>query len=162
MGGRPNRVTVQVTAPLAGLVVALVDVPDPLYAGGMLGIGLAILPAEPDPPGLVVAVAPCSGRLTSVYPHAVMVAPDAERAVLVHLGLETAGLDGDEFEVGVGPGQRVTEGQALISWSPEAVRAGGRSTLCPVVALQAAAADVLHVVAPGEQVEAGQVLLLWS
>ena len=42
------------------------------------------------------------------------------------------------------------------------VREGGRSTLSPVVALQGGADDVLQLVAPGEHVEEGQALLLWS
>lgn len=166
MTGRPMRPTVELTAPLAGTVVALEDVPDPVFSGTGVGPGLAILPREPDvstgATGRVVVVAPCAGRVRSLYPHAVMIGLDADRAVLVHLGVDTGQLEGAGFDVATAEGDRVTAGQPLIGWSPEGVRAGGRSTLCPVVALQGSPEDVLQVVAPGEQVEEGQALLLWS
>ena len=109
-----------------------------------------------------MVVAPCDGRLTSVYPHAVMVQIDPHRSVLVHLGLDTAQLQGDGFDVVAREGDLVVTGQPLVSWSPAAVRADGRSTLSPVVALQARPADIAHLVEPGDQVEEGQAVLLWS
>ena len=166
MSGRLVRPTVAVTAPLAGTVVSLEDVPDPVFASLVVGPGVAILPREPDvatgATRRVVAVAPCAGRVRTLYPHAVMIGLDVDRAVLVHLGLDTGQLEGVGFDVATSEGERVTAGQPLIGWSPEGVRAGGRSTLCPVVALRGGPEDVLQLVAPGEQVEEGQTLLLWS
>src|SRR5665648_519436 len=40
--------TTQVVSPMSGTVVALSDVPDPVFAALMIGPGLAILPDEPD------------------------------------------------------------------------------------------------------------------
>lgn len=37
---------IEITAPIAGKVVALEDVPDPTFAQGILGPGIAIEPAE--------------------------------------------------------------------------------------------------------------------
>ena len=151
-------------APLAGTVVSLTEVPDPVFAGSVIGPGLAIQPDEPDETGgpRVVVVSPCSGRLLSVYPHAVVVAVDSERAVLVHLGVDTEDLASACFDVVVTEGDTVEAGQPLLAWSPWCVREAGRSTLCPVVALQAGADDVAMAVAPGERVAEGQVLLAWT
>lgn len=48
-----------VTAPLPGTVLALAEVPDPVFAQGMVGAGAAIEP----PAHPVEVVAPISGRL---------------------------------------------------------------------------------------------------
>jgi len=152
-------------APLAGTVVALADVPDPVFSGAVIGPGLAILPDEPDTHEAstrVVVVSPCTGRLLSVYPHAVVVGVDSERAVLVHLGVDTEDLAPACFDVAVVEGDTVESGQPLLAWSPECVRREGRSTLCPIVALQADAVDVAVMVVPGQQVAEGQVLLSWA
>ena len=159
--------TTQVVAPLSGTVVALSDVPDPVFADAVIGPGLAILPDEPAGSGepgeavRVVVVAPCGGRMVSVYPHAVVVALDADRSVLVHLGVDTEDLATACFDVAVEEGELVVAGQPLLAWSPECVRARGRSTLCPVVALQAEPDEVTVLVAPGDQVAEGEALLSW-
>lgn len=151
-------------APLAGTVVPLDEVPDPVFSGAVIGPGLAILPDEPENAdgARVVVVSPCTGRLLSVYPHAVVVGVDSERAVLVHLGIDTEDLSSACFDVAVTEGDIVEAGQPLLAWSPECVRAVGRSTLCPIVALQAEADDVVLVVSPGDRVAEGQVLLSWT
>lgn len=165
MHGRQARTTVQVVAPMAGTVVALEDVPDPVFSGRVVGPGLALVPTEPqagDGTTRVVVVSPCSGRVVSVYPHAVMVESEPDRSVLVHLGLDTGQLEGRGFDVVAAEGERVVAGQPLLAWSPEQVRSGGRSTLTPLVALQAQRADVVALVEPGDVVAEGQVVLLWS
>lgn len=164
MRDRDTRPTTDVVAPLAGTVVALEDVPDPVFADAVVGPGLAI---EPDPPDesagavRVVVVAPVAGRMISVYPHAVVIAVDAERAVLVHLGVDTEDLAPACYDVAVVEGEQVEAGQALLAWSPQGVRRAGRSTLCPVVALQADDAELEAAVVPGERVAEGQTLLTW-
>lgn len=168
MSNRQSRPTLEVVAPLAGVVVALEDVPDPVFSGSVVGCGLAIAPAGSEPVGVdevearVVVVAPCTGRLRGVYPHAVMVQVDSHRAVLVHLGLDTAQLEGAGFDLAVQEGDWVVQGQPLLAWSPAQVRAGGRSTLCPVIALQATATQVVRLLEPGDLVAEGQGMLLWS
>lgn len=158
-----THVMTQVVAPLSGTVVALSDVPDPVFADEMIGPGVAILPDEPpeDEAVRIVVVAPCAGRMVSVYPHAIVIAVDAERAVLVHLGVDTEDLASACFDVAVEEGEDVVEGQPLLGWSPECVRIRDRSVLCPVVALQAEPDDVSLLVGPGDQVTEGQALLQW-
>lgn len=146
-----------VRAPLAGTVVALADVPDPVLAAAMVGPGVAI---DPVGDGEVAAVAPIDGTLTKLHPHAFVVTAPYGRAVLVHLGLDTVELHGAGFTLQAAEGDVVRAGDVVVTWDPGAVAAGGRSVLCPVVALEAAAkavspADLAALVA------AGDPLLTW-
>ena len=82
-----------VRAPLAGRVLPLADVPDPVFAGQIVGAGLAIEPA--DGATGVVVTSPVAGRVAKVHPHAFVVALEGTTTgVLVHLGIDTVGLKG--------------------------------------------------------------------
>lgn len=124
-----------VTAPLSGTAVPLSEVPDPVFAGEIVGPGVAIRPEV----GAGLVTAPIAGVLLKVRPHAfVVVAPDG-RAVLVHLGIDTVSLDGQGFTVRGTEGASVAIGDPVIEWDPDAVVAAGLSAICPIVALEAAA-----------------------
>lgn len=148
-----------VLAPLGGVVRALADVPDPVFSAELVGPGLAV-----DPPrdGVVTAVAPVAGTVVKLHPHAFVVAGEGGRGALVHLGLDTVQLGGQGFTLHVAEGATVAAGDAVVSWDPAAVEAGGRSPVCPVVALDARAGTVSQVVEPGTSVAAGDPLLTWD
>lgn len=133
-----------VRAPVAGAVIAVADIPDPVFSAALVGPGAAI---RPDPVTGGMAVAPIAGTVVKLHPHAFVVAADDGRAVLVHLGIDTVELHGDGFELHVAEGDRVEAGQPIIGWDPAAVRAGGRSPVVPVVALDAEPSE-LEDIAP--------------
>jgi tRNA A-37 threonylcarbamoyl transferase component Bud32/membrane-associated phospholipid phosphatase len=84
-----------VLAPVPGRALPLAEVPDPVFAGEMVGPGTAI-----DPPrGPVEALAPVDGRILKLHPHAYVVVAEAGRAVLVHLGIDTVQLHGEGFSL---------------------------------------------------------------
>jgi len=149
-------VAVHVKAPLAGTAVELADVPDPVFSTAMVGPGLAI---DPDrAPGTVVA--PVSGTLVKLKPHALVVVADAGRGVLVHLGIDTVNLDGEGFTLLANEGDAVEVGQPIVAWNPADVEARGLSPICPVVALDAAA-DLVKDHASGS-VDIGEPLFTWN
>lgn len=118
-----------VLAPVPGRAVALVDVPDPVFSQGMVGYGAAI-----DPPrGVVDAVAPVSGKLLKLLPHAYVVMTPDNVGVLVHLGLDTVALNGAGFTAHVSEGDNVTAGQVVISYDVPSVEAAGLNPIVPVV-----------------------------
>ncbi|WP_159812953.1 PTS sugar transporter subunit IIA [Actinomyces sp. zg328] len=151
--------TLEVLSPLAGAVVTLDDVPDPVFSGRLIGPGLAVDP--PRAPGEVVTLAPIPGRVAKIHPHAFVIAADDGRSVLVHLGLETVGLGGGGFTVHREEGARVRAGDPIITWSPARVEEDGFNPVVPIVALDAGAAD-LALVAPGTAVAPGDALITWS
>lgn len=147
-----------VLAPMAGVVRALADVLDPVFAQGMVGPGVAVDPTD----GRVLA--PVAGVVVAIRPHALVVRADGdvERDVLVHLGIDTVGLGGEGFELLVAEGDRVAAGAPVVDWDPCAVVDAGLSATCPVIALQAGAGSVRVLVPPGGAVAAGTPLLTWS
>jgi sugar PTS system EIIA component len=146
----------RVLAPVPGRALPLAEVPDPVFAGEMVGPGTAI-----DPPrGPVEALAPVDGRILKLHPHAYVVVAEAGRAVLVHLGIDTVQLHGEGFSLLAAEGDQVAAGAPVVRWDAGAVEAAGRSPVCPVVALEAAS-DALADVVTGGQVDAGAVLFTW-
>lgn len=57
-------------------------------------------------------------------------------------------------------GDRVSAGQPVVAWDPAAIEAGGRSPVCPVVALDALQGSVTGVAAGA--VHVGDELFRWD
>ncbi|BBF99129.1 MULTISPECIES: PTS sugar transporter subunit IIA [Pseudonocardia] len=146
--------TLYVAAPVAGRVVPLPDVPDPVFAEQMLGSGLAIEP----PSGSVHAVAPIAGTLAKLHPHAYVVVGDDGAGVLVHLGIDTVGLAA--FTLHAGEGDSVGVGQPVVTMDADLVRGHGLSAICPVV-LMDSLPDGTHAHATGD-VRPGDPLFSWD
>src|SRR6185312_7002251 len=123
--------TTSVLAPVGGRAVPLQDVPDPVFSQGMVGYGAAI-----DPPrGVVDAVAPVSGKILKLLPHAYIVMTPDNVGILVHLGLDTVQLNGEGFTTHVSQGDDVTAGQVIITYDVPSVEAKGLNPIVPVVVM---------------------------
>ena len=149
--------SLEILSPVAGRVVPITEVPDPVFAQAMVGPGVAVQPSG----GRSDAVAPVDGTVATLHPHAYVVATDDGKAVLVHLGIDTVKEKGEGFTLHVVKGEQVRAGQPIVSWDPEAVTAAGYSAIVPVVALDAAA-DVLSGLDADRDVEAGARLFGWD
>jgi PTS system glucose-specific IIA component len=149
--------TLAVLAPVTGAVLPLAEVPDAVFAEAIVGPGVALDP-ERRP---LAAVAPVTGRIVKLHPHAFVVLTGTGRAVLTHLGIDTVQLKGEGFERLLAEGDEVTVGTPVIAWDPAAVEASGRSPICPVIALDAAA-GAISLSAVGERVDAGAKLFRWT
>ena len=151
--------TTTVLAPVPGRAVALGDVPDPVFSQGMVGFGAAI-----DPPDEVVeAVAPVSGTLLKLMPHAYVVMTTGNVGVLVHLGLDTVALNGEGFTTHLEQGMQVTAGQVVITYDIPAVRAKGLNPIVPVVVMDERVLSNIEVTPPvGAHLAAGAGLFVAS
>ncbi|MDO4243197.1 MAG: PTS glucose transporter subunit IIA [Actinomyces sp.] len=148
-----------VQAPLAGTVVPLGLVPDPVFSAGLLGPGTALDPRR-DAGGQVVVRAPVAGTVTKLHPHAFVVMT-RERSILVHLGLDTVTLEGRGFTTRTQEGAGVDAGAPMVSWSPAAVEAAGLNPLLVLIALDGAQED-LALSAEGTVLEAGETAFTWG
>ena len=116
-------------APIEGEAVAITEVPDPTFAEGMLGNGIAIMPTD----GKVCA--PVNGTVETMFDtgHAVTLVSESGMEILIHVGLETVGLNGAPFQVMVKNGQAVKKGDILMIAALEAIKAAGLPTITPVL-----------------------------
>ena len=116
-------------APMAGKAVPITEVPDPTFAEGMLGNGIAIEPTE----GKVYA--PCDATVDMMFTtgHAVSLVADCGAEILIHVGLETVSLEGKPFKVLVANGDKVKKGQLMIEVDLDAVKTAGLPTITPML-----------------------------
>ena len=128
-----------VLAPVKGRAVPMHEVPDPVFAQLMTGPGAAVDPLRE----VVDAVAPVSGTVFKLHPHAYVILTATGVGVLVHLGLDTVQLGGKGFSTHVREGDDVTAGQLVTTYDVPAVEAAGRNPIVPVVALDRQAADLV-------------------
>lgn len=144
-----------ILSPCSGRVITLDEVPDPVFAGRIVGPGVAI---DPDRRAATV-VAPISGRLVKVHPHAFVIA-GADVAVLVHLGIDTVQLGGDGFTVHAAERTDITAGDPIVSWDPSVIEAGGRSPVVPIILLDVPVEAPVDAVC-GPTATTGEHLLTW-
>ncbi len=145
----------EVLSPLTGSVLPLETVSDATFAEGLVGKGVAIVPAE----GLVKA--PFDGEvmmLTSTN-HAIGLRSVEGVEMLIHIGLETVELNGAGFELLVKDGQKFQQGDALLRFDLADIKAQGYNLVTPVVITNASQfLDVIHTAEA--KVVAGETKLL--
>ena len=153
--------TTPVLAPVQGRALALTEVPDPVFSQGMVGYGAAI-----DPPREVVdALAPVSGKILRLLPHAYVIMTADNVGVLVHLGLDTVQLNGAGFNTHVAQGDTVTAGQLIITYDVLAIVDAGYSPVVPVVVMderEPSNISVSDAVSSGADITSGATLFTAS
>ena len=148
---------VVLTAPLNGTVVALEDVPDPVFSSGAVGKGAGI---EPSDGASIKVVAPADGSVV-VAPssgHAYGLALDNGLEILIHVGIDTVNLKGKGFDVKVGKGDRVKAGQTLVVVDRAVIEEAGYKLVTPVLVTNYMNFAEVEVIADGS-IEAGTDLI---
>ena len=121
---------VPVSAPMAGTVIDLSDVPDPVFSSKAVGDGLGIEPADD---GAIVSPVDATVTMVAGTGHAIGFQGESGLEVLLHLGVDTVELEGAPFDLSVKVGDTVKAGQSLGTMDLEAVRAAGKATTAIVV-----------------------------
>ena len=117
------------SACLNGTVVPLADVKDEAFASGVLGDGIAIEPSDGE------LVAPADGEISSTFEthHAVGMTTADGAELLMHIGIDTVKLGGKHFTYLVNEGDKVKNGQPLIRFELEAIKAEGYAVTTPII-----------------------------
>jgi glucose-specific phosphotransferase system IIA component len=102
-------------SPLNGEIIPLEEVNDPAISEKMLGDGFAIKPDN----GKVVS--PVSGVITALYPtgHAIGILSDEGYEFLIHIGVNTFKLKGEEIKVHIKAEQHVKQQELLVEFNKE-------------------------------------------
>ncbi|MGB6406332.1 MAG: N-acetylglucosamine-specific PTS transporter subunit IIBC [Planococcus donghaensis] len=115
--------------PIQGDIIPLSEVPDEVFATGMMGPGFAIMPTGN------ILYSPVDGRVVSVFPtkHAIGIQTDTGVDLLIHVGLDTVKLKGQGFETLVEQDTFVQRGDALLKLDLEFLKANAPSIATPVI-----------------------------
>ena len=121
------------SSPLSGWLRPLDAVPDQVFAGRMLGDGVAIDPLD----GILHA--PCAGEVVTINAsgHAVTLRHDTGLEVLIHIGIDTVALGGRGFMPAVKAGDRVQAGNVLIRFDLDLIVTAAPTILTPVIVVDA-------------------------
>ena len=142
-----------VLAPITGTVIPLGAVPDPVFAGQMVGSGAAV---EPPAGEAFDVVSPVAGKVVKLLPHAFVVVERSGKGVLTHVGIDTVKLKGEGFKLLIAQGDIVDAGEPIMHVDPAAALAAGYSMVSPVVVLDTKP-DTTTLIAEGD-VAAGENL----
>ena len=135
---------------LSGKTVAIEEVPDATFAQKVLGDGIAIEPTD----NVLVAPMDCTVEQTMEGSnHAVGLVMANGLEILLHIGLDTVGMNGDGFTIHVKEGDRVKAGQKLITFDPEKIKAAGHPLTTMMVITNDA--DYTFRFDAGKEVKAG-------
>ncbi|MFB5678406.1 PTS glucose transporter subunit IIA [Paenibacillus terreus] len=118
-----------IMAPITGQAVSLEQVPDPAFAGKMMGEGAAIEPAEGK------MYAPFDGKVAQLIKskHAVILEHESGAQVLIHVGIDTVSLKGSAFSPAVQTGDKVKQGQLIMEFDMDMIREAGLPVITPVI-----------------------------
>ena len=100
-----------VCAPVSGKVIPQEKIADEIFAQGLPGKGIGILPSG----GTVVAPFDGTVIMAAGTGHAVALKNVTDVKVLIHVGIETVELEGQGFQLFVSEGERVKKGQKLLA-----------------------------------------------
>ena len=118
-----------IVSPIKGKVIAIEEVPDPVFAQKMMGDGCAIVPED----GKVYAPFDATVEMIAPTKHAVGLKSKDGLEVLIHFGLETVELKGEGFTWHVEEGQEVKKGDLLYEADYEMFTQKKINLITPIV-----------------------------
>ncbi len=127
---KPSSDTAEVLAcPVSGKVIPIEMVADQTFSQKILGDGLAIEPAE----GMIYS--PSDGVVSALMDtnHALGITSAKGAEILIHVGRDTVELGGKYFTAHTREGMAVKQGELLLTFDLEGIRAAGFDTTTPIV-----------------------------
>ena len=121
-----EKASVELKAGLTGRVIPISEVPDEVFSQCVMGNGIAI---EPESDTVVSPADAEVGVVMADTGHACGLVLDNGAELLIHVGIDTVDMGGDGFELLVKEGDAVKQGQPLIRFDPEKIRAAGHPTV---------------------------------
>lgn len=118
-----------IVAPMNGEVIDIALVKDAAFNSEALGKGAAINPVE----GKVYS--PVNGTVSAMFQtnHAIGLTSETNEEILIHIGLDTVKLKGKYFHPVVKQGDTVKQGDLLLEFDLEEIKAEGYDVTTPIV-----------------------------
>ena len=105
---------------ISGDLISIDQVNDDVFSQKMMGDGIAIKPKGNE------VYAPCDGKVTAIFDsteHAVGLTLDNGMEILIHCGLDTVNLTEKVFSCTVTKEQKVKQGQVLLTFDHDKLKA---------------------------------------
>ena len=128
-GGIKETTSINFVSPMQGEILPLSSVPDKVFSEGLMGPGFAISPTS----GKVFS--PFDGEVVSLFKtnHAIGLKSDCGREALIHFGIDTVKLKGENFTSLVAKGDKVKKGQLLLDIDLDFVNGNAPSSITPII-----------------------------
>ncbi|NQP34098.1 PTS system trehalose-specific EIIBC component [Streptococcus suis] len=120
---------IQLISPLTGEAKDLSQATDPVFSSGVMGKGMVIDPSEGQ------LFAPVDGEVSVLFPtfHAIGITTSTGIELLMHIGMDTVGLEGKGFTAHVKQGDKVKAGDLLIDFDIAVIKAAGLVAETPII-----------------------------
>ena len=141
-------------SPLEGKAVPLDQIKDPTFASGVLGKGMAVIPAKGE------VTAPCDATVETVFDtkHAIGLTGDNGAELLIHVGMDTVQLNGEYFTAHVKDGDHVKKGQLLLTFDIEKIKEAGYEITTPFIVTNSDAYSDVKLIKEGNVTTDSEVL----
>ncbi|TWT09853.1 sucrose-specific PTS transporter subunit IIBC [Streptococcus sp. sy004] len=141
-------------APLAGQVVDLKDVNDPVFASEAMGKGIAIKPTGNQ------VVSPVDGTVEIAFEtgHAYGIKSTNGTEILIHVGIDTVSMNGKGFVQNVKANQTVKAGDVLGTFDSKAIADAGLDDTTMVIVTNTADFVAVETLASGNVQEGSELL----
>ena len=141
-------------SPLEGKAVPLNQIKDPTFASGVLGKGMALIPAKGE------VTAPCDATVETVFEtkHAIGLTGDNGAELLIHVGMDTVQLKGEYFTAHVKDGDHVKKGQLLLTFDMEKIKEAGYEITTPFIVTNSDAYSDVKLIKEGNVTTDSKVL----
>src|SRR5699024_10859777 len=116
-----DKQQIRISIPLTGYLKPLHEVDDTLFSSEAMGKGLAIYPTGEE------VLAPVNGTVSAIFPtkHAIGLTSDDGVEILIHIGINTVQLDGEFFETSLTTGDKVKQGDKLVTFDTKQIKKAG-------------------------------------
>lgn len=108
-----------ITSCVSGKIVPIEKVNDNVFSQKILGEGVGIYPTED------IIVSPCDGEIVSAMEetkHALGIKTSNNMEILIHVGIDTVSMNGQDFELFVKVGDKIQKGDKLISFNRKTIK----------------------------------------
>lgn len=133
----PGASPLSVCAPVSGELITMSDVHDGVFASGVMGPGVAIVPDEDT------FISPVDGTLTMLFDtkHAMGITTPEGIELVIHIGIDTVELGGEGFTALAAQGDVIRRGQPLMRVDRAMLKEKGYCLDTPIIVTNASAPE---------------------
>lgn len=121
--------SISLASPVDGIIITQKKISDRAFASGVIGRGVGIEPTSNS------IYAPCDATVTALFDskHAIGLTDNNGVEILIHVGIDTSSMMGEGFEIMTNKGDKVVQGQLLMTFNSDFIKKAGHDDTVIVV-----------------------------